>query len=100
MEFFERASGARMHTALYKPFSFDTSAINTKFLLDIASFLRRSARALSGAFLGLLNNRALKTRHSNVGLLSASKLNSYGISGILLRSCGVPFDLRFNAVNP
>lgn len=99
MEFFERASGARMHTALYKPFGFDSTALNSKFLLDIANFIKRSGRALSGAFLGLLNNRALKARYSNVGLLSPTKLQAYGITGILLRSCGIPSDLRFNQLN-
>lgn len=97
MEFFERASGARMHTALYKPFGFDTTAINTRYLFDIAAFIKRSGRALSGAFLGLLNNRALKSRYAGVGLLSQQKLLNYGISGIMLRSAGVASDLRLSS---
>lgn len=94
MEFFERASGARMHTALYKPFSVDQSALNASFYKDLARFLNRSARALSGAFLGLLNNRALKSRYASVGQLTSQKILNYGISGILARSSGAFIDLR------
>lgn len=94
MEFFERASGARMHTALYKPFGFDASALTRVFYRDLSRFINRSARALSGAFLGLLNNRALKSRYASVGLLSHHKITAYGISGILARSAGLCSDLR------
>lgn len=95
MEFFERASGARMHTAFYKPFTLDLTPINNVFLRDIARFLSRSARALSGSFLGLLNNRSLKTRFATVGQLSSSKLKAYGITGLIARSAGTVSDLRF-----
>lgn len=94
MEFFERASGARMHTALYKPFGFDSSALTRVFFRDLARFINRSARALSGAFLGLLNNRALKSRYASVGQLGASKAAAYGITGIIARSTGLFTDLR------
>jgi NADH-quinone oxidoreductase subunit D len=94
MEFFERASGARMHTALYRPFVVDSSALTRAYYRDIARFLSRSARALSGSFLGLLNNRALKSRFAGIGQLSSSKLFNYGISGIIARSSGIATDLR------
>lgn len=95
MEFFERVSGARMHTAMYAPFFCDSTAVNKILLQDIARFLTRASRALSGAFLGLLNNRALKTRFSFVGQLSINKLQAYGISGLIARSAGANSDLRF-----
>lgn len=95
MEFFERASGARMHTALYRPFFCDLSPLTTVFFRDVARFLTRSARALSGAFLGLLNNRSLKTRFATVGQLSSTKLKHYGITGLIARSAGINTDLRF-----
>lgn len=97
MELFERVSGARMHTALYAPFHYDFSTLTSRFWLDCVSFLNRASRALSGAFLGLLHNRALKTRLSGVGQLSALKLRSYGIGGVIARSSGILTDLRLHS---
>jgi NADH:ubiquinone oxidoreductase subunit D len=96
MELFERVSGARMHTALYAPFSFDFAALTARFWSDCAGFLNRAGRALSGAFLGLLHNRALKSRLGGVGQLSPIKLKSYGITGVVARSSGLLVDLRLH----
>jgi len=49
MEIFERISGARMHTALYKPHGFDWTVLTQSFFLDISRFLMRCGRSLSGA---------------------------------------------------
>lgn len=94
MELYERVSGARMHTALYHPFFFDFTTLTSRFWSDCVSFLNRAGRALAGAFLGLLHNRSLKTRLGGVGQLSPAKLASYGITGVIARSAGLPFDLR------
>ncbi len=98
LELCEQASGARMHTALYRPFFFDFSVFTGSFLNELAQFLTRCSRSLSGAFLGLLNNRSLKSRLAGVGQVSKSKIQGYGLSGILARSAGVFLDQRyFNA---
>lgn len=94
MEVCERASGARMHTALYKPFSFDATVFNAALVQDLLQFLSRCGRSLSGAFLGLLNNRSFKSRLSFIGQVSQSRAQSYGLSGLMLRSGGVFSDLR------
>jgi NADH-quinone oxidoreductase subunit D len=94
MELCEQASGARMHTALYRPFSFDFSVISGIFIRELGHFLSRCGRSLAGAFLGLLNNRSLKSRLSFVGQLSLAKVEAYGITGLIARSCGGLYDLR------
>jgi len=94
MEVCERASGARMHTALYKPFGFDTTVLTVVFIQDIIQFLSRCSRSLAGAFLGLLNNRSLKSRLSFIGQVSAPRTLSYGLSGLMARGCGEFNDLR------
>lgn len=97
MEYFERLSGARMHTALLKPFGL-TSNINTNSLfLDAVFLINRGSRFINGSFLGLLNNRALKTRLSGVGFFSKAKINKYGVTGIIARSAGQKIDLRLNS---
>jgi NADH-quinone oxidoreductase subunit D len=93
-ELLERASGARMHTSLYRPFIFDFSVFTPQFLADLSQLLLRGGRALAGAFLGLLNNRSFKTRLALVGQLSPAKIGDYGITGIVARSTGISTDLR------
>lgn len=84
-----------MHTALYRPFFFDFSIFTDSFLNELAQFLTRCTRSLSGAFLGLLNNRSLKSRLAGVGQVSRAKVQTYGLSGILARSSGLFLDQRY-----
>lgn len=94
MELYERVSGARMHTALYRPFTVDLSPLTGGFFRDLALFLTRCGRSLSGAFLGLLHNRAIKTRFALVGQISRAKAQAHGITGVVARSTGLCLDLR------
>ena len=99
MELFERLSGARMHTALYKPFNL-TNTINYNYIIrDVLFIVNRGSRFICGSFMSLLNNRSLKTRLSGVGKLSTSKLNSYGITGVIARSSGIALDFRVTNEN-
>lgn len=96
MELFERVSGARMHTALYRPFTVDLSPLTGGFFKDLAHFLTRCGRSLSGAFLGLLHNRVIKTRLAMLGQISQAKAAAHGISGVVARSTGLCLDLRLS----
>ena len=97
MELFERVSGARMHTALYRPFTVDLSPLTGGFFRDLAHFLTRCGRSLSGAFLGLLHNRIIKTRLAMLGQISKNKALAHGISGVVARSSGLCVDVRLTA---
>lgn len=97
MELFERTSGARMHTALYRPFTVDLTPLTGGFFRDLAHFLTRCGRSLSGAFLGLLHNRVIKTRLAMLGQISKNKALAHGISGVVARSTGLCVDLRLTA---
>lgn len=94
MELFERVSGARMHTALYRPFTVDLSPLTRGFFADLAHFLTRCGRSLSGAFLGLLHNRVIKTRMAMLGQITRAKAGAHGITGVVARSAGLCVDLR------
>jgi len=94
MELFERVSGARMHTALYRPFTADLTPLTRGFFADLAHFLTRCGRSLSGAFLGLLHNRVMKTRMAMLGQVSRAKVGAHGITGVVARSSGLCVDLR------
>jgi len=94
MELYERVSGARMHTALYKPFNFNFNLFNKLLINDILFLISRGSRYVSGSFLALLNNKSLKSRLSNIGIFSQKKLLNYGITGIIARGSGICLDLR------
>jgi hypothetical protein len=83
-----------MHTALYRPFGFDSTALTAGLLQDVVQFLTRCSRSLAGAFLGLLQNRSFKTRLSFIGQVSTVRALAYGISGLLARSTGRLRDQR------
>ncbi len=94
MALLEQVSGARMHTNLYRPFSADLSSLTSVFFRDLAFFLTRCARSLNSAFLGLLNNRSLRSRLSYVGQLTDKRLIAYGVTGLIARSGGLLRDCR------
>lgn len=94
MELFERVSGARMHTAMYRPFTVATDYLYSSITRDAIFLIRRSSRIISGAFLGLLNNRAFRSRCSGVGIFSLEKLENYGITGVIGRASGLVSDSR------
>lgn len=97
MEFYERVSGARMHTALYKQFGFNFNLFNKLLINDILFLISRGSRYVSGSFIALLNNKSLKTRLSNIGIFSNKKLLNYGITGIIARSSGINIDIRLSS---
>lgn len=95
MEFYERASGARMHAAFIRPggFSYD---IPLDLLVDIRAFSVNFPECLSNIENMLTNNRIWKERLIDVGVVSYNDSLNWGFSGVLLRSTGISWDLRKN----
>jgi NADH:ubiquinone oxidoreductase subunit D len=94
MEVYERVSGARMHTAMYRPFGVGVDMMFGQACDDISYAIFRGFRLISGAFLGLLNNRAFRSRCSGIGIFSTAKVKAYGIQGVIARSSGLLVDAR------
>ena len=93
MEFYERASGARMHAAYFRPggVARDLPAGMEK---DIESYVDTLPKVI-GDIEHLLNeNRIFKQRTVDIGMISAEDAIDWGFSGPMLRSAGVPWDLR------
>lgn len=88
-----------MHTALHKPFNIDISAFSNRFFDDLIRLITRCARSLAASVLGLLSNRTLKTRLSNIGQLSKQRAISYGLTGLPARSSGLLLDLRKSSLS-
>jgi NADH dehydrogenase I D subunit len=93
MEFYERVSGARMHSAYFRPGGVKT---------DLPAGLLQSIHAWSNQFASridemeelLTTNRIFKQRLVDIGVLTAKDALAWGVSGVLLRGSGINYDLR------
>ncbi len=92
-EFYERVSGARMHTNYIRP-----GGVAVDFplglLYDIVKFCRAFLSRIREIEILLSQNRIWGARLKAVGVVSASNARRWGFSGVLLRGSGVPWDLR------
>jgi len=95
MSFYERISGARMHAAFIRPggLSYD---LPFDLFIDIRSFSKNFSECLENIEAMLTSNRIWKERLVDVGIVSSSQALSWGLSGVLLRSTGISWDLRKN----
>lgn len=95
MEFYERVSGARMHAAYFRPGGVNQD-LPQGLLYDIYLFLNQFESRISEIEELLTNNRIWKQRLVNVGVVNYKQAFEYGFSGVMLRSCGIQWDLRKN----
>ena len=94
MGFFERASGARMHMAWYRPGGVHQD-VPLKLLTDIGDWLdTRFPELLRDAISLVADNRIFKQRNVDVAIVSQSDALAWGMSGPMLRGSGVAWDLR------
>jgi NADH dehydrogenase (ubiquinone) Fe-S protein 2 len=93
MEFYERVSGARLHSSYFRPggVAYD---LPIGMLEDIFNWKNLFIQRLDEIEEMLSNNRIWKQRLVNIGIITAKDALTYGFSGVLLRSCGIPWDLR------
>ena len=93
MELYERASGARMHAAYFRPGG--VSADLTQGTLDdIYVIISQLNFRLDEMEEMLTNNRIWKQRLVDIGVVSAKDAVEWGFSGVMLRGSGLPWDLR------
>lgn len=95
MEMYERISGTRMH-ASYIRVGGVSKDIQYEFLKDINLFIRQFSSRLNEIEELLTKNRIWKQRLLNVGIISKKFALNYGFTGVMLRSVGIPWDLRKN----
>lgn len=96
MEFYERVSGARMHAAFYRPNKMNFSGISTYLLEDISFFVCNAYVTITEINSLLVFNKIWKQRLVNVGSFSQLNAKNYNLSGVLLRSTGIKFDIRLS----
>jgi NADH-quinone oxidoreductase subunit D len=94
MNFYERASGARMHAAYFRPGGVHQD-VPLKLLTDIADWLdTRLPRLFEDAISLVADNRIFKQRNVDIGVVSRDDAIKWGFSGPMIRGSGIPWDLR------
>lgn len=96
MEFYERVSGARMHAAYHKPLNLFSPVIDNSLLQDILYFIQNCYTTLNEMHNVLTFNKIWKQRLVNIGVLTPELCESYNLTGVMSRSCGVKRDLRLS----
>ena len=87
MEFYERASGARMHAAYVRPGGVHQD-IPIGLLDDIYEFITKFSERLDEVEDLITDNRLWKQRTIDIGVISAEDAINWGCSGVMLRSTG------------
>ncbi len=93
LEFYERASGARMHAAYVRPGGIHRD-LPDGLTDDIAAWAERFPRVLDDVEELLTGNRIWKQRNVDIGVVTPEQALDWGFSGPVLRSTGLAWDLR------
>ncbi|MGB1026450.1 MAG: NADH-quinone oxidoreductase subunit D, partial [Rhodospirillaceae bacterium] len=93
LEYYERASGARMHANWFRPGGVARD-VPQDLLDDIYQFTHRFLKYLDDVETLLDENRIFKQRTVDIGKVSVDDALNWGFTGPVLRACGVPWDLR------
>ncbi|MBC6406698.1 MAG: NADH-quinone oxidoreductase subunit D [Rhodobacteraceae bacterium] len=93
MAFYERASGARLHAAYFRPGGVHQD-IDTRLLDDIEAWADAFPKRLDDIDGLLTENRIFKQRNVDIGVVDAKMVQEYGFSGVMARSAGLGWDLR------
>jgi NADH-quinone oxidoreductase subunit D len=93
MEFYERACGARLHAAYFRPGGVHQD-LPAGLLDDILAWTHSFPKTIDDMEGLLTENRIFRQRTVDIGKVSAQDAMDWGFSGPMLRGCGVPWDLR------
>jgi NADH dehydrogenase (ubiquinone) Fe-S protein 2 len=93
MEFYERVSGARMHSAYIRPGGVDMD-LPMGLLDDIYVFIKEFGKRIDEMEELLTDNRIWRERLVDIGIVSYQEALEWGFTGVMLRGSGLPWDLR------
>ena len=93
MVFYERASGARMHAAYFRPGGVHQD-LPQDLVDDIGTFCEEFPAALADIDRLLTGNRIFKQRNADIGVVSLDDAWAWGFSGVMVRGSGAAWDLR------
>jgi NADH-quinone oxidoreductase subunit D len=93
MVFYERASGARMHAAYFRPGGVHQD-LPQALIDDIETFCETFPKALADIDTLLTENRIFKQRNVDIGMVKLDDAWNMGFSGVMVRGSGAAWDLR------
>ncbi len=93
MEFYERASGARLHAAYFRPGGVHQD-LPPDLIDDIAAWCDPFPKVIDDMEGLLTENRIFKQRTVDIGVVNREDALDWGFSGPMLRGSGVAWDLR------
>jgi NADH-quinone oxidoreductase subunit D len=93
LEFYERVSGARFHSAYFRPGGVHQD-MPAGLAEDIHGFCEQFPARVDDLETLLTENRIFKQRTVDIGRISAEDALDWGFAGPMLRGSGVPWDLR------
>jgi NADH-quinone oxidoreductase subunit D len=93
MIFYERASGARLHAAYFRPGGVHQD-LPPDLLNDIEAWCEKFPKVLDDLDTLLTENRIFKQRLVDIGIVSEQDALDWGFSGVMVRGSGMAWDLR------
>ncbi len=93
MEFYERASGARFHSAYFRPGGVHQD-LPAGMLEDIQAWALQFPARLNDIDDLLTENRIFKQRNADIGIITEQDILDWGFSGVMARGSGLAWDLR------
>ena len=93
MVFYERASGARMHAAYFRPGGVHQD-LPQELVDDIERFCHEFPKVVDDIDSLLTGNRIFKQRNADIGIVSLEDGWRWGFSGVMIRGSGGAWDLR------
>ena len=93
MEFYERASGARLHAAYFRPGGVHQD-LPDGLLEDISAWAKRFPEYIDDLEGLLTENRIFKQRTVDIGVVTLDEALDLGFTGPCIRASGLPWDLR------
>jgi NADH-quinone oxidoreductase subunit D len=93
MIFYERASGARLHAAYFRPGGVHQD-LPPALIDDIDAWAQAFPAMLQDIDDLLTENRIFKQRNADIGVVTEDDIQDYGFSGVMVRGSGFAWDLR------
>ena len=93
MVFYERACGARLHAAYFRPGGVHQD-LPDDLIEEIDSWATEFPKVLADIDGLLTENRIFKQRNADIGVVSEQEILDWGFSGVMARGSGLAWDLR------
>ena len=93
MAFYERASGARLHAAYFRPGGVHQD-LPPKLLDDIDDWAIQFPKTVRDLDMLMTENRIFKQRTVDIGVVKEQDVLDWGFSGVMARGSGLAWDLR------